>query len=306
AARVIGGPLLGAVLLAVVATGLILHSLRYRSETVTGIAYFVGFVTLTISPASTFALVASVPLAGSLVFVAQRFSWHGLAVGGVILTYGAYVLRHGVSPPSFDAFTKGQAILAVYWLLFEGLDLVEAARRRRGWGLARMILPLNACGFVGVSLLQWNSVASDTLYVLLAGSAVAYIASTLARARLRPPSSFGVEASLIDRVLSGGYEGAVTVAVLLLTPAIFLRFSGLPLAVALLLEGEFLFLAGLPLAESYLRTLAAPVFVLPVLRLVLYDLRQTGDVSVLGTRLMASTPIGLLAAGVFYLNRGLL
>ena len=53
AARVIYDPWLGGVLLLAVATGMILHSLRYRSQTVTGLAYFLAFVTLAITPVTT-------------------------------------------------------------------------------------------------------------------------------------------------------------------------------------------------------------------------------------------------------------
>ena len=50
AARVVTSPTVATVLLAAVAVGMILHSLRYRSQTVTGLSYFVAFVTLAISP----------------------------------------------------------------------------------------------------------------------------------------------------------------------------------------------------------------------------------------------------------------
>ena len=49
AARVIPSSIAGGILLLAVAVGMIVHSLRYRSETVTGVAYFVGFATLAIT-----------------------------------------------------------------------------------------------------------------------------------------------------------------------------------------------------------------------------------------------------------------
>ena len=52
AARVIESPVGGAILLLTVATGMIVHSLRYRSQTVTGLAYFVAFGTLAITDMS--------------------------------------------------------------------------------------------------------------------------------------------------------------------------------------------------------------------------------------------------------------
>jgi hypothetical protein len=69
AARVIESPVVGAILLLAVATGMIVHSLRYRSQTVTGLAYFVAFGTLAITDMTSLPFVALVPLAASLLYV---------------------------------------------------------------------------------------------------------------------------------------------------------------------------------------------------------------------------------------------
>lgn len=309
AARIIRDPLLGMLLLGAVAAGMIVHSLRYRSQVVTGLAYFIGFVTITISPVSTFAALASAPLAASLLFVAQRFTWVPMAVAGIVVTYGTYAVRYSLAPPlgSFlGDFVSGQSVLAIYWLLFEGFDLFDTARSRRDRGLAQTIFPLNACGFVGVSLLQWSSVTPTTLYIFFAASAVAYLVSTVVRTKIRPLSSFAGDTEIVTRALSGSYEAAITVAVALATPGIFLRFSGLSINVALLLEAEFLFLAGVRLGQPYLRALGAVIFTLPVIKLCLVDIARGGNVIALGLNLMAWTPVAFLTATVFYLNRGLI
>ena len=80
AARVIENPTLATLLLAAVALGMVLHSLRYRSQTVTGIAYFVAFATLAITQLTVFAVVALVPLAASLLYLAHRFRWTAMAL----------------------------------------------------------------------------------------------------------------------------------------------------------------------------------------------------------------------------------
>ena len=307
AARVIHNPLVGMMLLGTVATGMILHSLHYRSEVVTGLTYFVGYVTLAISPLSSFSIVASVPLAGSLLFVAQRFSWVPMAAVGVVVTYGTYAVRAGSAmDSSFADFVSGQSVLAIYWLLFEVFDLFNVGKRRSDRGMACTIFPLNACGFIGVSLLQWPSITPTTLYIYFAATSAAYLASTVVRARLRPPSSFSKNSDDLARVLSGSYEGAVTVAVALMTPAIFLRFSGLDVNIALLLQAEFLFLAGLYLGQPYLRALGAVAIVIPLIKLVLVDITKGGYLTIMGLNVMAWTPMALLTAAVFYLNRGLI
>lgn len=306
AARIVHDPLIGMMLLGAVAAGMILHSLHYRSEVVTGLAYFVGYVTILISPVSGFARFASIPLAASLLFVAYRFSWLAMAVGGIVGTYGTYALRYGVESVTGSLagdLISGQAVLAVYWLLFEGLDLLDAGRRRERPQLAQTLFPLNACGFIGVSLLQWAS--PTTLYLFFAAAGGAYLASTLVRARIRPPSGFPEEADPLTRALRGGYEGAVTLAVALTTIGIFLRFSGLKTNVTLLLQAEFLFLAGLSLAQPYLRGLAAVILAMPVIKLAAVDALGSGQVPVLGIELKTWVPLAVLTAAVLYLNRGL-
>jgi hypothetical protein len=307
AARIIQSPLVGMTLLGTAAAGMILHSLHYRSQVVTGLAYFVGYVTLAISPLSNFSIVASVPLAGSLLFVAQRFSWAPMAAVGVVVTYGTYAVRaESATGSSFADFVSGQSVLAIYWLLFEVFDILNVGKRRSDRGVASAIFPLNACGFIGVSLLQWSSVTPTTLYLFFATTSAAYLASTIARARLQPPSGFSNDSDTLTRIQFGSYEGAVTVAVALMTPGIFLRFSGLDVNIALLLQAEFLFLAGLYLSQPYLRALGAAAIVIPLIKLVLVDITKGGYLTIMGLNVMAWTPMALLTASVFYLNRGLI
>ncbi|MBS1859149.1 MAG: DUF2339 domain-containing protein, partial [Acidobacteria bacterium] len=86
AARVLDNPWIAAVLLFAVAAGMIAHSLRYRSQTVAGLAYFIAFVTLGISEVTLFSAAALVPLAASLLFIARRNHWERFARFGLLAT----------------------------------------------------------------------------------------------------------------------------------------------------------------------------------------------------------------------------
>lgn len=308
AARIITDPLLGIILLGAVAVGMIVHSLRYRSEVVTGMAYFVAFFTLGISPVSGFSVFALMPLAASLLVVAYQFSWAAMTVGGLIATYSIYFLFSGIGFPASPFkgdFPSGQAVLSVYWLLFEVFDLLDIRKHPHEDSVARAILPLNAVGFVGVSILHWMAAGRTDLHVLFAASALAYLVSALARARIQAPSSFAENFSTAERVSAGSYEGAVTVAAALAAFAIFHRFSGLEISVLLLLEGEALFLAGLALRQPYLRLLGAVIFAVSLARLGWSALSQSGHKTIAGAELHAWTPVALLTAALLYLNRGL-
>jgi outer membrane murein-binding lipoprotein Lpp len=64
AARVISSPFAGSVLLLAVGTGMVAHSLRYRVQAITAVAYFSAFAALAATPSTPFAVASLVPLVG--------------------------------------------------------------------------------------------------------------------------------------------------------------------------------------------------------------------------------------------------
>jgi hypothetical protein len=107
------------VLLLVVSIGMIVHALRYRSQTVAGLAYFIAFVTLAITESTAFSIVALIPLAASLLYIAHRFGWNRFAIFGLIATYITCGARGNTGAPLWQA----QSIFAIFWLLFEAFDI---------------------------------------------------------------------------------------------------------------------------------------------------------------------------------------
>jgi hypothetical protein len=309
AARIIDNPLTGMILLALVAAGMIAHSLRYRSEVVTGMAYVIGFLTVAISPVSSFSIIASVPLVASLLVVARRFSWIYMVVFGLIATYGVYALRYSLAA-GIDtepiSFTNGQTILIVYWLLFESFDLLDLRIRKDNPSLVRTLFPLNACGFIGVSLFNWQPAYGDNLYIFFAAASAAYLASSLIRTRIRPPSSFKYSPEFpLERLVAGGYEGAITVAAGLAIVAIFKGIADSYITIALLLEAEMLFFAGIMLRQSFLRYLGGVIVIFPIGKLLAVDIltHSPSLPAFASAALKNQTPEALLTAAALYLNR---
>jgi uncharacterized membrane protein len=290
AARVIESPLAGAILLTIVAAGMIAHSLRYRSQVVTGLAYFAAFAALAITPVAAFSAVALVPLGISLLVIAWRFEWFGMALFGLIATYGTCATKDAGTA----TVAQTQAIVGTYWLLFEIFDILRAARRRPATGAPAWIAPLNALAAFGMSYVKWSRTPDAPLWMFFAGAAVIYLADAVVRARLRPPSTVPAD-EFAERALSG-YEGAITLAAAAAVPAIFLKFTGLWVVWSLLAEGEALFLAGLFFGQSWLRHLASGVFAVSLLRLGI------SHVAVEGQPARTWTPTALLIAALFYVN----
>ncbi|MGO9097458.1 MAG: DUF2339 domain-containing protein [Bryobacteraceae bacterium] len=298
AARVIQNPIAGAVLLLAVSAGMILHSLRYRSQTVTGLAYITAFLSLNLTPVTGFAVIALVPLAVSLLYLAQRFFWFRMAIFGILATYGTAVLKS----TGTATLAETQSLLAIFWLVFEGFDLIRVSRRTPATAEALAIFPLNAIGAVSLSLAKWLSAAPTRLHGLYAGAAAAYLASAVIRGLLRRPSSFPEDAEPADRFISG-YHAAIAISATAAVFGIFARLSGAWIVAALAVEAELLFLFGTAFGQQYLRALAMCVFGLGAMDLISQELPNERHIALAGGNWLAWTPAALLMTALCYLNR---
>ncbi len=184
AAKVIQEPIWGLVLLGLVATGMILHSLKYRSQIVTGLAYLLGFLTVAISPLTGFALVASSILAASLVAILRTMRWYPLGLFGLAATYLNHLLwleyRMGgpASVVNTETFWLAQGMLILYWLLFSGFDFLLKPENEKEEQICVAINLANTLAFLGISLRQVGIVFPDSRYLLTGLTSVAYIASS--------------------------------------------------------------------------------------------------------------------------------
>ena len=233
AARVIENPSTATFLLLAVSGCMLLHSLRYRSQTITGMAYFAVFASLALSPLSLFAVLALAPLAASLLFVTHRFSWPRLAIPAVAATYGLYLFH--ASRLESSSVWGGQAVLLVYWLLFEAYDVLDERQR---------LFPLNALGWVTLSWLTWNELRPGEIYQFFALATAVYLLSMMARIRLGRRR----------------FEWPLTVAAVSAAAGLATEFTGATLTLFLLLEAEILYLAGLVWRHRWVRWLAGLAF----------------------------------------------
>lgn len=266
AAKVLDNAFVATVLLLAVAAGMIVHSLKYRSQTVTGLAYFLAFVTLAIADVTTLSVLMLIPLAASLLYIAWRNQWTHFALFGLVATY----LTCGLHKDAGSPLWQTQALFLLYWLLFEGFDLLRADP----W-----LLPLNALGFLALSTGKWTQAAPDDIWQLAAGAAGLYLASTIVRAR------------------AGRWKNAVLFNAALATTAIVLKLHDQWMPLALLLEAELYYLAGVRFRSAFLRNLAGAIFVLQAGNL-LFEVAK-------GLPMRRWEPVAALNVGFFYLNRAL-
>ncbi len=299
ATRIIEDPFVGSIGLLLVAAGMIAHSLLYRVQAVTAVAYFTAFAALAVTPSTPFAVMSLIPLAASVLYLAGRLEWHGIALFGLFATYGTCIY-HGSSDAPLVAV---QSLFLAYWLLFEAFDLLRTRKRLTAGGL-EWIFPLNSAGFLGLSYFAWSHRAPEQLWLASAYGAALFFATALARAFLRPPSSFPEEDDFLDRLRAGSYEGALVISAVLAGLAVVGRVTGVWTSVGLAVEAEILYLAGVRFRAAFLRGLGNVAFAFSLGSLTIRSADE-GKTPVLGHPIWDATPPALFHAFLFYGNRAL-
>src|SRR5205807_62548 len=125
AAQVLTSQLTDLVLMLAVATVMVWHTLRYRSQVVTGLAFLLAFLTVTISHSNVYSLSAGAVLAAGLVVIVGRMQWFELEVLGILASYLNHYLwlRPIIEPMQgkrhpFPEFAASAGLLVLYWLIF--------------------------------------------------------------------------------------------------------------------------------------------------------------------------------------------
>jgi hypothetical protein len=286
AARVIADPVVGSLLLLGVGGGMIAHSLSYRSQAFTAVAYFSAFAALAVTPSSPFAVLALIPLAASILYLASKFDWYPMALFGLVATWATCISRGSSDAPLLQV----QALFLTYWLLFQAFDLLRVSRRIVKGGV-EWIYYGNLAGFVSLSWLAWNHHAPNQLWIAAAAGSALYLADAVIRAIVRPPSSFESTEGVGERLEAGTFEVSAFVSALLGGASLVANVAGVWLSFGLAVEAEAIYLIGVRFASPFLQYLGIAAFAHSLLRLSLTPAGKNW------------TPPALFHAALFYVNR---
>jgi uncharacterized membrane protein len=244
ATRVLSSQAIDLVLMILIAIGMVWHSLRYKSQVVTGLGFLLAFSTVTISQVTVFSLVAGAVLAGGLVYVTSREHWAELEVAGLVGVYLNHFLwldrilraRGGPGHP-FPEFFPSAGLILLYWLIFRVAYAQRIPRDDREDLLTSITAVLNSAGVLG--LLKYQSAHPEwAFWALLALGAAEMLLAFYARPLRR--TAFIVLSSI----------GSA-----LLLAAIPFRYRGAHWSVLWLLEVEVLFISGIRMREAVFRRL---------------------------------------------------
>ncbi|HWY21325.1 MAG TPA: DUF2339 domain-containing protein [Candidatus Acidoferrum sp.] len=245
AARVLSSQAVDLVLMLAVAAAMVAHTLRYRSQVVTGLAFLLAFLTVTISHSNVYSLSAGAVLAAGLVVIVGRMRWFELEVFGILASYLNHYLwlRPIIEPMQgkrhpFPEFAASAGILALYWLIFRVSYVFRRPGESRQERISTVAALLNTT--LLLVLFKYQSTHPEwAFWALLAIGAIETLLGQLPATRRRRSAVI---------VLS-------TLGVVLLIAAFPFRYSGMRLSVLWLVEAEALLLIGVWTKEVVFRRL---------------------------------------------------
>ena len=295
AAQVLSSQATDLVLMLAVAAAMVAHTLRYRSQVVTGLAFLLAFLTVTISHSNVYSLSAGAVLAAGLVVIVGRMQWFELEVFGILASYLNHYLwlrpiiepMHGKRHP-FPEFAASAGILALYWLIFRMSYVFRRPSDKRQERISTAAALLNTA--LLLALFKYQSTHPEwAFWALLAIGAIETLLGQLPITRRRRTAVI---------VLS-------TLGVVLLIAAFPFRYSGTRLSVLWLLEAEALLLIGVWTKEIVFRRLGMLAAVLVSGQMIAVDAAQIFGRRMDGADLRPDFGLAIVfvvAAAVFYAN----
>jgi uncharacterized membrane protein len=293
AAQVLSSQGTDLVFMLVVAAAMVTHALRYRSQVVTGLAFLLAFLTVTISHSNVYSLSAGVVLAAGLVVIVGRMQWFELEVFGILASYLNHYLwlrpiiepMHGKRHP-FPEFAASAGILGLYWLIFRTSYVFRRPTDIRQERVSTAAALLNTA--VLLAVFKYQSVHPEwAFWALLVIGAIETTLSQLTITRRRRSAVI---------VLS-------TLGVVLLIAAFPFRYSGMRLSVLWLMEAEALLLIGVWTKEVVFRRLGMLASVSTSGQMISVQAARIYGRRMDGADLRADSGLAIvfvLAAAVFY------
>jgi Predicted membrane protein (DUF2339) len=280
-------------LMLLVAVAMALHTLRYRSQFVTGLAFFLGYFTVSLSENSVYSLSAGVFLAIGLVSIVLKMGWFELEVFGLLSTYLTHLYwlyrllgPSGAQGRAFPEYHASLTILFFYWLTFRFSYVKRRIKSDFEEHVSTIAAVLNMVLLLGC--LKFQSVDPALAYVaLFVVGAVEFICGQI------PVTKRRREAFLVLTV-----AGAA-----LMLAAVPSHYTDNHVAILWLVGGEVFLIAGAMVKEVVFRRLGLLTGVLVGIRLLAFDFRDVVTLRVHWEQVEPSAGVLFaFCALVFYIN----
>ncbi|OGK11631.1 MAG: hypothetical protein A2W80_12500 [Candidatus Riflebacteria bacterium GWC2_50_8] len=303
ATKVVESPLVGMLLLIAVSVGMIVHSLRYRSEMATGLAFIFGFAGLFIAEVSLFSEVAAVIMAIGMLAIAWYFDWHQLASAGLLLTYGSMLARlHMNAPPAtlgpLQRVMFLQTLLLVLWSTYELTNMSFMRRNPQSEESTRFLFPMNFVAYLVASLLTWPMVKETPLYYLAGLIMAQYIVTGLARGMwCSNPGEAAVEKV---RFFLGSCEDSLVIAAGALCYGIWYLLPAPVVVIGWAVVGLILVEVAFRLPWQLMRFIGHLIVTVAFFRVFLANLDIAGASAGISHRLLTVVPVIFMMLHLYY------
>lgn len=287
ASRIIQSQFADLVLMLIVAAGMVAHTLRYRSQVVTGLALMLGFSTVTLSHDTVYSLTASAVLAAALVAIVRRMQWFELEVFGILATYINHwmwlrpiIEPMGAQKHEFDQFWPSAVMLVFYWAVFRFSYLARKIADTTAEHVSVVAALLNT-GLL-LALLKYQSVRPElAFWVLLGLGAIELTLGQLPVTRRRRTA----------------FITLTTLGAALMVAAIPFRYSGSNVTVLWLLEAEAFLVCGVLAREIVFRRAGLVAGLLTAGHLLVLDFTEVfGRRIIDGAPAVSDVPLGVVFA----------
>lgn len=277
------------VLMLGVAVAMALHTLRYKSQFVTGLAFLLAYSTIALSHDTVYALSAGAVLAIGVVIITVRMQWYELEIFAILSNY----LNHfywlykilgpeGANRKPFPQFAASVAILLVYWVSYRVSYVVRKIATAQQESVSAIAAVLNTLLLLGV--MKFQSVRPElAFYALLVLGALEFAFGQLPVTRRRR------KAFVLLSILGAA----------LMVLAVPFKFSGNNVAVLWFVGAEVFLAAGILLREVVFRRLGMITGILAGLHVLIIDCTKLYE-----ERMLADTPV--VAGGVLLFTCGVL
>ena len=293
AMRVLGSETTDLILMLVVALAMAAHTLRYRSQLVTGLAFLLAYGTVSLSHDDVYSLASGVILALGLVSIVIKMDWFELEVFGILSSYlnHAYWLYRLLGPGGaqghvFPEYQASTAILLFYWLIYRISYVIRKTKSPYLEHISTAAALLNTLLLLGV--MKFQSVRPELAFLaLFVIGGMEFIFGQLPITRRRR------EAFVVLTVLGSA----------LMIAAVPSHYTGNNVAILWLIGAEAFLAAGVIVDEKVFRRLGLLTGILVGMRLTAFDfaallsIRNTSEELVLSAGVLFS-----LCAAVFYVN----
>jgi hypothetical protein len=289
--RVMNSITLDCILMLAIAVAMVVHTLRYKSQVVTGLAFLLAFSTVALSQDSVYSLAAGVILALGIVAIALKMNWFELEAFGILASYGNHfywlykLYPDGVAGHAFPQFWASALILILYWAIFRFSYIVRRIEMPRQESISTVAAILNVM-LLGAEMKYQSTHPELAFYALLAMGAVEFLCGQLPVTKRR----------------RAAFTLLTVIGTLLIFAAVPFKFSGNNIALFWMIAAEALLIAGIVQLEKLFRWLGLLSAVITGL-LVVYEswglvtLRQSSEVPMVKDGVLL-----LMCSLLFYVN----